>query len=151
LKRSAEAHPHIVPAITFTQVTSEHKIVLVEGNYLLLYDVEPWNELRELFDEKWYIACPESTSRERVYKRHLEVSCVCDSGLPNDLFLLRQPRRSPHDSVLRTLLVLLRLQLRLQVGSTPESATFRLEDNDLPNARLIAETAKYADHVVTTR
>lgn len=46
------------------------RIVLVEGNYLLLYDEAPWGELKDLFDERWFVACDESVLRERVIKRN---------------------------------------------------------------------------------
>lgn len=57
--------------LRFLQVGAQHKIVLVEGNYVLLYDLEPWAQLGSLFDEKWYISCDLEIARERVIKRHI--------------------------------------------------------------------------------
>ncbi|CAL5092554.1 unnamed protein product [Urochloa decumbens] len=51
-------------------VKPEHKIVIVEGNYLLLEEVI-WREIRELFDEKWFIDIDIDVSMQRVLKRHI--------------------------------------------------------------------------------
>lgn len=48
------------------------KIVLVEGNYLLL-DQSPWNTLpKRVFDETWYLEVPLEECKRRVYERHLQ-------------------------------------------------------------------------------
>ena len=36
-------------------IEREHRVILVEGNYVLLYDIEPWRKLQHLFDEKWWV------------------------------------------------------------------------------------------------
>ncbi|GJM95240.1 hypothetical protein PR202_ga11952 [Eleusine coracana subsp. coracana] len=51
-------------------VKLQHKIVIVEGNYLLL-DEDVWREIRELFDEKWFIDVDIDVSMQRVLKRHI--------------------------------------------------------------------------------
>ncbi|KAK3136938.1 hypothetical protein QOZ80_5BG0445370 [Eleusine coracana subsp. coracana] len=51
-------------------VKPQHKIVIVEGNYLLL-DEDVWSEIRELFDEKWFIDVDIDVSMQRVLKRHI--------------------------------------------------------------------------------
>ncbi|CAM9806456.1 unnamed protein product, partial [Hapterophycus canaliculatus] len=79
------------------QVDPSHAVILVEGNYLLLKGVDPWDEASELFDETWAIRCPPEVCGERVRKRHM------------------------------------------QTGLGEEEALARVEDNDLPNARLISE------------
>jgi pantothenate kinase len=43
--------------------------VLVEGNYLLLDDA-PWNEIRPLSNEIWYLDVPEAILLPRLIKRH---------------------------------------------------------------------------------
>lgn len=55
------------------QLRASHKIVLVEGNYLLNWEDPKWSGLREVFDERWFISCahPEQ-QRQRLIKRHLE-------------------------------------------------------------------------------
>lgn len=49
-------------------ITPNHKIILVEGNYLLL-DQTPWNGLHDLFDLSIYLDVPEDTLRERLIER----------------------------------------------------------------------------------
>lgn len=50
-----------------------HKVVIVEGNYMLNYDDPLWAPLQGLFDEKWYVSCADmEDQRQRLMKRHLE-------------------------------------------------------------------------------
>lgn len=51
-----------------------HDIVLVEGNYLLMKDLDPrWAPLDNLFDERWFIRCTDAEEqRQRLISRHLE-------------------------------------------------------------------------------
>jgi pantothenate kinase len=49
-------------------ITPNHKIILVEGNYLLL-DQTPWNQLHKLFDLSIYLNVPQDTLRERLIER----------------------------------------------------------------------------------
>ncbi|XP_024535263.1 putative uridine kinase C227.14 [Selaginella moellendorffii] len=51
-------------------VSPKHKVVLVEGNYLLLEDGE-WKELKNLFDERWFISLDLDTAMKRVELRHI--------------------------------------------------------------------------------
>jgi uncharacterized protein (TIGR02058 family) len=44
----------VADAIELAQGT---KIVLVEGNYLLLWDREPWSDLSHFFDTTWFVEC----------------------------------------------------------------------------------------------
>jgi pantothenate kinase len=54
-------------------LSRSHKIVLVEGNYLLL-DSDPWRQLREkVFDETWYLDVPLQECIQRLCNRHVEV------------------------------------------------------------------------------
>ena len=49
------------------------KIVIVEGNYLLLSE-SPWNLLRiNVFDEGWFLYVPLEECKRRVLKRHSQV------------------------------------------------------------------------------
>ena len=52
------------------EVDMSHVIVLVEGNYLLLWDEAPWGKLAGAFDCTWFLDCPEEVLRERVIKRN---------------------------------------------------------------------------------
>lgn len=53
-----------------TAITPEHRVVLSEGNYLLL-DTDPWAELRDIFDEIWYLQLDDDVRRERLLARHI--------------------------------------------------------------------------------
>ncbi|KAK9704933.1 hypothetical protein RND81_07G021000 [Saponaria officinalis] len=54
-------------------VSLQHKVVIVEGNYLLL-DEGVWSDISAVFDEKWFIDVDLDTSMERVLKRHMSKS-----------------------------------------------------------------------------
>nr|WP_280400101.1 nucleoside/nucleotide kinase family protein [Nocardia carnea] len=47
-----------------------HRIVVVEGNYLLL-DEPGWREVRSLLDECWYLDAHAELIERRLYARHL--------------------------------------------------------------------------------
>lgn len=49
-------------------ITPNHKIILVEGNYLLL-DQTPWNQLHKLFDLSIYLDVPQEKLRVRLMER----------------------------------------------------------------------------------
>jgi pantothenate kinase len=53
------------------EVEPQHEIIVSEGNYLLL-DEQPWNELRELFDEIWFIDSTVDVLIPRLTLRHKE-------------------------------------------------------------------------------
>jgi len=59
-------------------VNLEHKIIIVEGNYLLLEDGE-WKDISSLFDEKWFIDIDINKAMQRVLKRHIS------TGKPPDI------------------------------------------------------------------
>ncbi|XP_052185518.1 putative uridine kinase C227.14 [Diospyros lotus] len=59
-------------------VSLQHKVVIMEGNYLLLED-GVWKEISSLFDEKWFIEVDIETSMQRVLKRHIS------TGKPPDV------------------------------------------------------------------
>jgi pantothenate kinase len=51
-------------------ISDDQHIIVSEGNYLLL-DVEPWSQLTNIFDEKWYLECPQNEAMWRVFKRQI--------------------------------------------------------------------------------
>lgn len=53
------------------QIFVDHKIVLIEGNYLLL-DEQPWNQLKELCDESIFIETNEDAVKIRLIKRKMQ-------------------------------------------------------------------------------
>eukprot|EP01025_Chloroclados_australasicus_P038479 TRINITY_DN3965_c0_g1_i2.p1 TRINITY_DN3965_c0_g1~~TRINITY_DN3965_c0_g1_i2.p1 ORF type:complete len:301 (+),score=20.40 TRINITY_DN3965_c0_g1_i2:139-1041(+) len=50
------------------RIDKKHVIVFVEGNYVLL-GIEPWNQLKTLFDESWFVNCPLDEAMDRLFKR----------------------------------------------------------------------------------
>jgi pantothenate kinase len=46
-------------------------LIVTEGNYLLLDDL-PWNRLREVVDEFWYVDVPDQLRRARLVARHMK-------------------------------------------------------------------------------
>jgi pantothenate kinase len=52
-------------------VSEATRIVLSEGNYLLLPD-EPWPTVRAQFSEVWYVRLDDAVRRARLIRRHVE-------------------------------------------------------------------------------
>ncbi len=52
------------------KVKPHHKVIVVEGNYLLL-DAAPWEKLKVLFDETWFIQADEDLILPRLISRHM--------------------------------------------------------------------------------
>ncbi|KDP21368.1 hypothetical protein JCGZ_21839 [Jatropha curcas] len=59
-------------------VSLQHKVVIVEGNYLLLEE-GVWKDILSMFDEKWFIDIDIDKSMERVLRRHIS------TGKPTDV------------------------------------------------------------------
>jgi pantothenate kinase len=57
------------PIACAVPVPPETPLVITEGNYLLLPD-PPWNRVRELLDEVWFLAPDEDLRRQRLIDRH---------------------------------------------------------------------------------
>jgi pantothenate kinase len=51
-------------------VAADIPLVITEGNYLLL-DTPPWQEVRALLDEAWYVDVDDALRRERLVQRHM--------------------------------------------------------------------------------
>lgn len=53
-------------------IVAAERVVIVEGNYLLLTDAEApgWAEVRGLLDECWYLDAPRPVLTERLLDRH---------------------------------------------------------------------------------
>ena len=54
------------------EITPEVTLLVTEGNYLLL-DEPPWDRVRSLLDEAWFLEPDEPTRRERLIARHGQV------------------------------------------------------------------------------
>lgn len=51
-------------------IKATHRIVVTEGNYLLLCDLE-WSSVASVLDLRIFVRCDEETARARLMKRHL--------------------------------------------------------------------------------
>ncbi|XP_077248809.1 P-loop containing nucleoside triphosphate hydrolases superfamily protein [Tasmannia lanceolata] len=58
-------------------VSLQHRVVVVEGNYLLL-DEGVWKEISSIFDEKWFIEVDIDTAMQRVVERHISTGKLPD-------------------------------------------------------------------------
>jgi len=58
------------PVADAVSVEPSARVVLVEGNYLLLDD-EPWRDLRALLDEIWFVDADLGAIERRLMERHL--------------------------------------------------------------------------------
>jgi len=87
-------------------VAGQHRVAIVEGNYLLLEE-EPWNQIRTLLDETWFLEVDIELCMQRVRARFLAT------------------------------------------GLDQQTADFRIETNDRPNAELVALVSpKNADRMI---
>eukprot|EP00897_Mesotaenium_endlicherianum_P008260 jgi/Mesen1/7462/ME000389S06795 len=58
-------------------ISKECRVVVVEGNYLLL-DEDKWRDLGGLFDERWYLHVDLDEAMNRVEKRHISTGKPAD-------------------------------------------------------------------------
>ncbi|MFV0451250.1 MAG: nucleoside/nucleotide kinase family protein [Propioniciclava sp.] len=76
--RSEVSHPVYAPSFVRTvdegvagevAIEPQHSIVIVEGNYLLA-EPEPWDGVKDLLDECWFVATPAAVREVRLIERH---------------------------------------------------------------------------------
>ena len=61
------------PICDGVQICEHHRLVVVEGNYLLYLDDPRWAPLKQLWDESWFLRCNSTAEqRRRLIHRHLE-------------------------------------------------------------------------------
>lgn len=76
-----------------------HRLIIVEGNYLLL-PTAPWTEIPELLDDVWYLEAPEEVVYGRLERRHLRRGLSGDALArkisASDLANARQVARTRH-------------------------------------------------------
>lgn len=61
------------------EVRSDHRLVVVEGNYLLVQE-EPWRDVAGLLDVVWYLRPDEDTRRARLIARHEAYGRTADAA-----------------------------------------------------------------------
>ncbi len=62
-----ERHDPVYDEIT---IQPSHRLIVVEGNYLL-HDEPPWDRVRSLLDEVWYVDAPRGVIAQRLLERHM--------------------------------------------------------------------------------
>jgi pantothenate kinase len=61
------------------EIRPQTRIVIAEGNYLLL-DTHPWHHIRALLDAAWYLQIDDSVRTERLVARHIEFAKSLDAA-----------------------------------------------------------------------
>ena len=72
----------VLPAHRFptpSSVASDDALVITEGNYLLL-DHSPWDDVRPLLDEVWFVDIDNAVRVPRLIARHIEFGKTPDGG-----------------------------------------------------------------------
>ena len=65
-----QLHEPVLPADEAHTVQPQHRLVITEGNYLLLQR-PPWQQIADLLDETWLLDVPVELARERIIARHI--------------------------------------------------------------------------------
>jgi pantothenate kinase len=75
----APAFDHAVkdPVADSISILPSHKIVVFEGNYLLL-DRDPWREAAKLLDERWFVEVDFAVAKKRLIARHVAAGIAKD-------------------------------------------------------------------------
>ncbi|URE17691.1 Phosphoribulokinase / Uridine kinase family [Musa troglodytarum] len=121
-------------------VSSEHKVVIVEGNYLFLEE-GIWQDICSIFDEKWFLDIDINIAMERVLKRHISTGKKPDvakwrhaAGLVRQTLQTAEarPPLQPPPSILYQCLLTIDLppSLPSAVSSTPTAAYFIMASED---------------------
>ncbi|PKA56817.1 Uridine kinase-like protein 5 [Apostasia shenzhenica] len=82
-------------------ISPMHKLVIVEGNYLL-HEEGVWKEVCSIFDEKWFIDIDLDASMQRVLKRHIATGKAPDvakwridyNDRPNAELIMKSKRKA---------------------------------------------------------
>jgi pantothenate kinase len=60
------------PIAAAIAIPKDVTFLITEGNYLLVDD-EPWNQVRELLDDVWFVETPHALRMNRLIERHVAV------------------------------------------------------------------------------
>lgn len=66
-------------------VTRSHKVIIVEGNYLLLAE-DKWNALMDMFDERWFLDVDMDSTLRRVVNRFIALGKSPDEAKSRVLY-----------------------------------------------------------------
>ncbi|KAI1848123.1 hypothetical protein JX266_005836 [Neoarthrinium moseri] len=69
---AAPSFDHAVqdPIAEDIQISSQSRVVIIEGNYTLL-DKAPWSKIASSVDERWFVDVSRDVAKERLVARHL--------------------------------------------------------------------------------
>ncbi|XP_057965118.1 uncharacterized protein LOC131155755 isoform X2 [Malania oleifera] len=129
-------------------VRVEHKVVIVEGNYLLLEE-EIWKEISCIFDEKWFIEVDIDKAMQRVLNRHIS------TGKPPDIAKWRVSSTVLYFISCIEWCEFIKCSLILPIWEVMNflrlhtlGSIVQIKYNDRPNAELINKSKKNADLVI---
>ncbi|KAG7144558.1 putative uridine kinase like protein [Verticillium longisporum] len=94
-------HAEMDPVPNSISLSSEARLVIIEGNYTLLNEA-PWDQIADLVDDKWFVDVAEDMAHLRLAARHLK------AGIENimELALLRADENDvPNGAYIRKNLV----------------------------------------------
>ncbi|GAA5939042.1 hypothetical protein JCM3775_002657 [Rhodotorula graminis] len=77
LAAPAFSHADKDPVDGAITIEPHHRIVVVEGNYLLL-DEPVWTDVSREMDERWFYSVPEDVALRRIIKRHVQAGLAPD-------------------------------------------------------------------------
>ncbi|TNY21431.1 P-loop containing nucleoside triphosphate hydrolase protein [Rhodotorula diobovata] len=77
LTAPAFSHADKDPVEDAIAIEPHHRVVIVEGNYLLL-DEETWRDVSSEMDERWFYSVPEEVALRRIIKRHVQAGLAPD-------------------------------------------------------------------------
>lgn len=89
------------PVANAIEINPHHKIVIVEGNYLLL-DAPPWNDIKSLMNHTYYLNTPLPIVLSRIFKRHRKggssplraIRRILTTDLPNYFLVAKTKARA---------------------------------------------------------
>ncbi len=88
-------------------VRPEHKLIIIEGNYLLM-ETSPWHEVKKLLSESWYLSRSIEARHPALIQRHINGGMtreqaeakVASTDLPNSILVEQTKHRADRVLVL---------------------------------------------------
>jgi len=82
-------------------VTPDHRVIIVEGNYLLM-DIPPWRQVKPLLNESWYLSRSVEKTYPALIQRHMNGGMtreeaeakVASTDLPNSALVKQTKHRA---------------------------------------------------------
>lgn len=70
---------HLTLCVSYSPPLQPQTPSQVEGNYLFLEE-DPWCQLRELFDDSWFVDVDLDTAMQRVYERQVAIGVAPETS-----------------------------------------------------------------------